>query len=114
MSKICRKIFSRRATLLINRKKLRSFGREAATVGRGEFRFCRSGGEANGEGTLALNGTKISGGEIGVRCVGGKRVATDATVRDVANVATVEDGGKFDAKNVACEASENIPPGVGF
>ena len=85
-----------------------------ATVRDGEFRFCRSGVEANGKGTLALNGTKISGGEIGVRCVGGKCVATDATFRDVAAVATVEDGGKFDAKNVSCEASKDIPPGVGF
>jgi hypothetical protein len=85
-----------------------------ATVRDGEFRFCRSGVEANGEGTLALNGTKISGGEIGVHCVGGKCVATDATFRDVAAVATVEDGGKFDAKNVSCEASQDIPPGVRF
>lgn len=85
-----------------------------ATVRGGEFSFCRFGVEANGKGTLALNGTKISGGETGVRCVGGKCVATDVTLKDVDGVATVEDGGKFDAKNVSCEASEDIPPGVVF
>ena len=85
-----------------------------ATVRGGAFRFCRSAVEASGEGTLALSGATISNGETGVRCVGGKCVATDVTLKDVAGVATVEDGGKFDAKNVSCEASKDIPPGAVF